>query len=206
MEKPMNSQQEELKSEEISQDQVESQKEPEENVSCETQEELEGLKISFDPRFNDIFDGLNATDTADGTNKKTDKLYFILFVLMIMQILWVAYSRNGFAFIFVILLGGMAIVLKKKSQRFNREIAKAFEEEGTQNLIFGDSLLRFNDKEISYDEIDHFYNLKRCYSVIYQTNHVYIIPKSVLSQEENQQLLMIVDEKIPQAYEDKTRK
>lgn len=182
---------------------TENQESSTENVSCETSSRL---SISFDANFNDIFDGLDATDTADGTNKKTRKLYLVLSLVMLVEIVAFASTGNGFIFVLAILMGAMAILIKKKSQRFNRQIAKEFADEGTQNVIFGEETLALNEKNIPYEEINHFYNLKRCFSIIYQQNHVYIIPKSILDDEQKEQILTIVDEMIPEAYEDKTHK
>lgn len=182
---------------------TENQESSTENVSCETSSRL---SISFDANFNDIFDGLDATDTADGTNKKTRKLYLVLSLVMLVEIVAFAATGNGFIFVLAILMGAMAILIKKKSQRFNRQIAKEFADEGTQNVIFGEETLALNEKNIPYEEINHFYNLKRCFSIIYQQNHVYIIPKSILDDEQKEQILTIVDEMIPEAYEDKTHK
>lgn len=182
---------------------TENQESSTENVSCETSSRL---SISFDANFNDIFDGLDATDTADGTNKKTRKLYLVLSLVMLVEIVAFAATGNGFIFVLAILMGAMAILIKKKRQRFNRQIAKEFADEGTQNVIFGEETLALNEKNIPYEEINHFYNLKRCFSIIYQQNHVYIIPKSILDDEQKEKILTIVDEMIPEAYEDKTQK
>lgn len=203
MEKNLNPEQEEAKTENLDQPEVEEQEESSENVSRET---LEGLTISFEPNFNDIFYGLNDTDTADGTNKKERRLYLALTILMLLQIVWFAYTRSGFAMILMLLLGGMAIVLRKKSQSFNHKIAQEFVEEGTQTVIFGEDKVSFNGKEIEYDEINHFYELKKCFSIIYQGNHVYVIPKVELEQEQTTEMMKKIDEMIPQAYENKTKK
>ena len=114
----------------------EQQKEPEmaaestENVSRET---LDGFKISFDAKYDDIFEGLEATDKADGTNLKARKLFLVIAVLFLMQVAWFAYTRSGIALIFVVLLGAMSYMLKKKIQKFNKEIAKEFE----NRFLFG---------------------------------------------------------------------
>lgn len=127
----------------------EQQKEPEmaaestENVSRET---LDGFKISFDAKYDDIFEGLEATDKADGTNLKARKLFLVIAVLFLMQVAWFAYTRSGIALIFVVLLGAMSYMLKKKIQKFNKEIAKEFEAEGKQNVILGEDVLQLNEK------------------------------------------------------------
>lgn len=127
----------------------EQQKEPEmaaestENVSRET---LDGFKISFDAKYDDIFEGLEATDKADGTNLKARKLFLVIVVLFLMQVVWFAYTRSGIALIFVVLLGAMSYMLKKKIQKFNKEIAKEFEAEGKQNVILGEDVLQLNEK------------------------------------------------------------
>ena len=134
----------------------EQQKEPEmaaestENVSRET---LDGFKISFDAKYDDIFEGLEATDKADGTNLKARKLFLVIAVLFLMQVAWFAYTRSGIALIFVVLLGAMSYMLKKKIQKFNKEIAKEFEAEGKQNVILGEDVLQLNEKTVSYSEI-----------------------------------------------------
>lgn len=134
----------------------EQQKEPEmaaestENVSRET---LDGFKISFDAKYDDIFEGLEATDKADGTNLKARKLFLVIAVLFLMQVAWFAYTRSGIALIFVVLLGAMSYMLKKKIQKFNKEIAKEFEAEGKQNVILGEDVLQLNEKIVSYSEI-----------------------------------------------------
>ena len=103
----------------------EQQKEPEmaaestENVSRET---LDGFKISFDAKYDDIFEGLEATDKADGTNLKARKLFLVIVVLFLMQVVWFAYTRSGIALIFVVLLGAMSYMLKKKIQKFNKRV------------------------------------------------------------------------------------
>ena len=42
----------------------------------------EGYRIDFAVRYVDIFEGLEATDKADGTNKKPKRLFVILTLLM----------------------------------------------------------------------------------------------------------------------------
>lgn len=169
-----------------------------ENVSRET---LDGLKISFDAKYDDIFDGLDSTDRADGTNKKTRKLFLVIGLLLLIQVGWFAYTRSGIAFIFVLILGGMALLLKKKIQRFNKEIAKEFEAEGRQEIVLGEDCFRLNDKTVSYQEVAALYEFKRSFSLIYQGNHVYIIPKNVLDEEQKQQFVAQMKEKIGEAYQ-----
>lgn len=43
-----------------------------------SRETLDGFKISFDAKYDDIFEGLEATDKADGTNLKARKLFLSL--------------------------------------------------------------------------------------------------------------------------------
>lgn len=61
----------------------------------------------------------------------------ILTLLMCAQVIWYAYSGNGFALVFAIVLGAMALVLRNSYQKANRAIAKAFEEEGDQACYCG---------------------------------------------------------------------
>lgn len=166
----------------------------------------EGYRIDFAVRYVDIFEGLEATDKVDGTNKKAKRLFVVLTLLMCAQVVWYAYSGNGFALVFAIVLGAMALVLRKTYQRANREIAKAFEEEGDQRVIVGDEKLYLNEKEVDYGEIVHCYQLKHCFSIIYQGNHVYVIPKSVLNVEQAQEFSSLMQQKAPGAYRDFTKK
>lgn len=105
----------------------EQQKEPEmaaestENVSRET---LDGFKISFDAKYDDIFEGLEATDKADGTNLKARKLFLVIVVLFLMQVVWFAYTRSGIALIFVVLLGAMSYMLKKNDSEIQQRDRK----------------------------------------------------------------------------------
>lgn len=70
----------------------------------------------------------------------------VIVVLFLMQVVWFAYTRSGIALIFVVLLGAMSYMLKKKIQKFNKEIAKEFEAEGKQNVILGEDVLQLNEK------------------------------------------------------------
>ncbi len=186
--------------EEVSQENTEKSTE---NVSRET---LSGLNFSFDARFDDIFDGLEATDTADGSNRKAKRMYLVLSLLTVVQIGWFAYSRSGFALIFAVILGGLAILFKKTTQRFNRDIAKAFVNEGKQTVVLGENSLCLNDKEISYQEVVKLYELKRCFSILYQGNHVYIIPKNVLDEAQTEEFVKTMKEKIGNAYQNTLKK
>ena len=150
--------------------------------------------------------GLDDRYKADGTNKKPKRLFVILTLLMCAQVIWYAYSGNGFALVFAIVLGAMALVLRNSYQKANRAIAKAFEEEGDQRVIVGEEKLYLNEKEVAYSEIAHCYQLKHCFSIVYQGNHVYVIPKSVLNVEQAQELASLVQQKAPQAYHDLTQK
>lgn len=187
----------------------EQQKEPEmaaestENVSRET---LDGFKISFDAKYDDIFEGLEATDKADGTNLKARKLFLVIAVLFLMQVAWFAYTRSGIALIFVVLLGAMSYMLKKKIQKLNKEIAKEFEAEGKQNVILGEDVLQLNEKTVSYSEVATLYEFKHSFSLIYQGNHVYIIPKNVLEEGQAEQFAALMKEKIGDKYQNISKK
>lgn len=85
-----------------------------------------------------------------------------------MQVVWFAYTRSGIALIFVVLLGAMSYMLKKKIQKFNKEIAKEFEAEGKQNVILGEDVLQLNEKTVSYSEIATLYEFKHSFSLIYR--------------------------------------
>ena len=100
----------------------------------------------------------------------------------------------------------LALVLRNSYQKANRAIAKAFEEEGDQRVIVGEEKLYLNEKEVAYSEIAHCYQLKHCFSIVYQGNHVYVIPKSVLNVEQAQELASLMQQKAPQAYHDLTQK
>lgn len=174
-----------------------------ENVSRET---MNDLKISFDAKYVDIFDGLESTDRADGTNRKSRKLFLVLGILMIVQVFWFMYTRSGIALIFAVVLGAMALALKKKLQKFNVEIAKAFEAEGRQTVILKDDCFMLNEKTVSYEEIVTLYEFKNSFSIIYQGNHVYVIPKNVLDEEQRQQFISKMKQEAGSVYQDLQKK
>ena len=164
-----------------------------ENVSRETKSDL---TITFEPKYGDIFDGLDSTDTADGTNCKSRNLFLVGFI----------YTRSGIALIFALVLGLLAVMLKKKSQRFNHEIAKAFEEEGTQTVVLTEENLHLNDKVVPYSEIVKFYELKRSFSIVYQGNHIYVIPKNVLEPQQSEQLVELIQQRAGSVYQNTLKK
>lgn len=184
-----------------------------ENISQEIREEEPAedtqeqglLNITFVPKFMDIFDGLCATDQADGTGKRARMLFVVLVLLMCVQLVGFFSTQNGFMFLFALLLGGVALFIKKKSQRFNRDIAMAFEKEGEQRLVFEENSFHLNDKQVSYDEVAHLYELKKVFSIIYQGNHVYILPKSVLDPQQTEQFVSLMKEKASAVYEQRSK-
>ena len=188
------------------QEEPDCEKIPEESTENVSRGTINGVHFSFDARYDDIFDGLDATDTADGTNKKTRTMYLIITILMLFQIVWFAYSGSGFALIFAVVMGALALLLKKRSQRFNKEIAKAFEDEGKQTVIFEEDSLKLNEKTVPYSEVSKVYELKRCFSIIYQGNHVYIIPKNVLDEAQTEEFVAAVKEKAETAYRNMLKK
>ena len=202
LEEKMEQQQEQLEQNE----EMEQAQEQEQLEETPQDDAPEGYRIDFAVRYVEIFEGLEATDKADGTNKKPKRLFVILTLLMCAQVIWYAYSGNGFALVFAIVLGAMALVLRNSYQKANRAIAKAFEEEGDQRVIVGEEKLYLNEKEVAYSEIAHCYQLKHCFSIVYQGNHVYVIPKSVLNVEQAQELASLMQQKAPQAYHDLTQK
>ena len=172
----------------------------EQTLSQEMKQEEGIFTVSFDAVYADIFDGLDATDTADGTNRRTRKLYIIISLLMCIQIVWFAFSKSGIALLFAIFLGAVALMLKSKSQRFNKEIAKEFEKEGHQTVLLKEDGLMLNEKQVAYTEVAKLFDLKRCFSLIYQGNHVYIIPKNVLDEQQISAFSSAMKEKIGAAY------
>ena len=148
------------------------------------------LNITFIPKYMDIFDGLCATDQADGTGKRARMLFVVLVLLMC---------------VFALLLGGVALFIKKKSQRFNRDIAIAFENEGEQHLVFEENSFHLNEKQVSYDEVVHLYELKKVFSIIYQGNHVYILPKAVMEPQQTEQFVALMKEKVSAVYEQRSK-
>lgn len=163
------------------------------------------LNITFIPQYMDVFDGLCATDQADGTGKRARMLFVVLVLLMCVQLIGFFSTQNGFMFAFALLLGGVALFIKKKSQRFNREIAKAFEDEGEQHLVFEEDCFYLNDKQVSYDEVAHLYELKKVFSIIYQGNHVYILPKSVMDSQQTEQFVSLMQEKVSAVYDKRSK-
>ena len=174
-----------------------------ENVSRETKSDL---TITFEPKYGDIFDGLDSTDTADGTNRKSRNLFLLASFLMCVQLVGFIYTRSGIALIFALVLGLLAVILKKKSQRFNHEIAKAFEEEGTQTVVLTEENLHLNDKVVPYSEIVKFYELKRSFSIVYQGNHIYVIPKNVLEPQQSEQLVELIQQRAGSVYQNTLKK
>ena len=63
------------------------------------------LNITFIPKYMDIFDGLCATDQADGTGKRARMLFVVLVLLMCVQLVGFFSTQNGFMFVFALLLG-----------------------------------------------------------------------------------------------------
>ena len=106
---------------------------------------------------------------------------------------------------FALLLGGVALFIKKKSQRFNRDIAIAFENEGEQHLVFEENSFHLNEKQVSYDEVVHLYELKKVFSIIYQGNHVYILPKAVMEPQQTEQFVALMKEKVSAVYEQRSK-
>ncbi len=181
----------------------EEQEDSTENVSRETKTDL---TITFEPRYGDIFDGLDSTDTADGTNRKSRRLFLLVAFLMCVQLVGFVYTHSGIALIFALILGLLAILLKKKSQRFNHEIAKAFEEEGTQTVVLTEEEIQLNDKVVPYSEIVKFYELKRSFSIVYQGNHIYVIPKNVLKPQQSEQLVELIQQRAGSVYQNTLKK
>lgn len=68
------------------------------------------LNITFIPKYMDIFDGLCATDQADGTGKRARMLFVVLVLLMCVQLVGFFSTQNGFMFVFALLLGGVALI------------------------------------------------------------------------------------------------
>ena len=132
LEEKMEQQQEQLEQNE----EMEQAQEQEQLEETPQDDAPEGYRIDFAVRYVDIFEGLEATDKADGTNKKPKRLFVILTLLMCAQVIWYAYS----------------------------------------------------------------------FSIVYQGNHVYVIPKSVLNVEQAQELASLMQQKAPQAYHDLTQK
>lgn len=163
------------------------------------------LNITFIPKYMDIFDGLCATDQADGTGKRARMLFVALVLLMCVQLVGFFSTQNGFMFVFALLLGGVALFIKKKSQRFNRDIAIAFENEGEQHLVFEENNFHLNEKQVSYDEVVHLYELKKVFSIIYQGNHVYILPKAVMEPQQTEQFVALMKEKVSAVYEQRSK-
>lgn len=179
----------------------------EEQTLSQDMKQEEGIfTVSFDAVYADIFDGLDATDTADGTNRRTRKMYIIISLLMCIQIVWFAFSKSGIALLFAIFLGAVALMLKSKSQRFNKEIAKEFEKEGHQTVLLKEDGLMLNEKQVAYTEVAKLYDLKRCFSLIYQGNHVFIIPKKTMDQEQLQTFTSLMKDKVGDAYVDTVSK
>lgn len=69
----------------------------------------------------------------------------------------------GIALIFVVLLGAMSYMLKKKIQKFNKEIAKEFEAEGKQNVILGEDVLQLNEKTVPIRKLRPCTNLNTAF-------------------------------------------
>lgn len=87
----------------------------------------------------------------------------VIVVLFLMQVVWFAYTRSGIALIFVVLLGAMSYMLKKKIQKFNKEIAKEFEAEGKQNVILGEDVLQLNEKPFPIRKLQPCTNLNTAF-------------------------------------------
>ena len=99
----------------------------------------------------------------------------------------------------------MSHCLLRKSQRFNRDIAIAFENEGEQHLAFEENSFHLNEKQVSYDEVVHLYELKKVFSIIYQGNHVYILPKAVMEPQQTEQFVALMKEKVSAVYEQRSK-
>ena len=77
LEKKMEQQQEQLEQNE----EMEQAQEQEQLEETPQDDAPEGYRIDFAVRYVDIFEGLEATDKADGTNKKPKRLFVILTLL-----------------------------------------------------------------------------------------------------------------------------
>ena len=174
-----------------------------ENVSRETNIDF---ALSFEPKYEEIFDGLDETDTVDGTNKKARKLFVALAALMCIQLVYFVFTKSGIALVFTVILGAVALLLKKRTQKCNMEIAKAFVSEGTQTVALDAQQMLLNEKPVPYEQVKTLYELKRCFSIIYQENHVYIIPKSAMDAQQKQEFSARMQEKIGDAYQNKMKK
>lgn len=102
--------------------------------------------------------------------------------------------------------GCNVVYAQEKIQKFNKEIAKEFEAEGKQNVILGEDVLQLNEKTVSYSEIATLYEFKHSFSLIYQGNHVYIIPKNVLEEGQAEQFAGLMKEKIGDKYQNISKK
>lgn len=176
------------------------QEEPEilqENVSRETIEpppegdgfeQPEEMTLTFQVGYDEVFSALNRTDRVDGTLKKQRNRVALLGVLAVLQAIYFFQSGNGFALIMALLLGGMIYLLRQKGNGVNHRIAKAFAQEERQEFTVTSEAMIVNGTRASYGDGMKAFEFQDCYSIIYHGNRTFVIPKRVLSQEDQEQL------------------
>lgn len=142
------------------------------------------VEIKFKVTYEDVMKGLAETDKRDGTQRKNKVRRGMLLILAALELIAFMQTRNGFTLILALIFGGMAIYLQKRGMGINHQIAKAFEAEEGQSLVLAPDGMEVTGKKVGYQEDVRVFDLEECFSLIYQKNHVFIIPKRLLTPEQ----------------------
>lgn len=142
------------------------------------------VEVDFKVTYEDVMKGLAETDKRDGTQRKNKVRRGMLLILAALELIAFMQTRNGFTLILALIFGGMAIYLQKRGMGINHQIAKAFEAEEGQSLALAPDGMEVTGKKVGYQEDVRVFDLEECFSLIYQKNHVFIIPKRLLTPEQ----------------------
>lgn len=142
------------------------------------------VEIEFHVSYDDVIKGLNHTDKQDGTTRKKRIRYMLVMAVAALELIAFMQSKSGFALIFAIIFCGLGIYINKKSSGVNHRIATAFAEEEQQTFFVNDEQIKLSNSPVDFSEVVKLFETDDCFSMVYQRNRVFIIPKRLLTEQE----------------------
>lgn len=166
---------------------------------------LDALSVKYKLTFDEVMSAFGAVDKAIGQHRRIRVLCNVLMVVSALHIILFFKDFNGVSLVFACIFAMMALFAKKRSLNTNVQLAKSFAADEGQYLTVGWKEADINGTTVSYREVKKVMEFQDSYVIQYQGNRFLPVPKSQLSQEENQELGRRLRGLLEKDYEDHTQ-
>ncbi len=170
------------------------------------EQEDQSMELTYHVDADEVFTALNKVDVLTGAAKKHRAVFGMLMIVVALYVVVFFRDRNGICLVLAAVFALLGIFVRQRAMKGNAALAKAFDAEAQQTVRVQWTQLQLGERTVGYQEINNLYEFKQSFTVRYQENRYYVIPKRVFGEEQMEEFVSRMKAQLGERYEDQSQR